>query len=63
MFSETSGGLDPRDVTEDAVKPIGSPSSVEDVTTVIPEAWFRKTALSAAEPVRSKLGVLSFMSR
>lgn len=38
MFSETSGGFDPREVTEDAVNPIGSPSSVTEVTTVIPEA-------------------------
>jgi hypothetical protein len=30
---------------------------------VIPDAWFRNTAFSAAEPVRGKLGVLSFMSR
>lgn len=63
MFSETSGGLDPSDVTEEAVKPIGTPASVEEVTTVIPDAWFRNTAFSAAEPVRGKLGVLSFMSR
>lgn len=63
MFRETSGGFDPSDVTEEAVKPIGTPASVEEVTTVMPEAWFLKTAFRAADPVRSKLGELSFMSR
>ena len=63
MFSETRGWFEPSDVTEEAVKPIGMPASVEEVTTVMPDAWFRNTAFRAADPVRSKLGVLSFMSR
>jgi hypothetical protein len=63
MLSDTNGGFEPSDVTEEAVKPIGIPASVEEVTTVIPDAWFRNTAFRAADPVRSKLGDLSFMSR
>jgi hypothetical protein len=63
MFKDTSGGLEPREVTDEAVKPIGSPSLVADVTTVMPEAWLRKTDLRASEPCRSKLRELSFISR
>lgn len=54
MFSDTRGGLEPRDVTEDAVKPIGSPLSVRLVTMAMPLAWFLNTALSASSPRRSK---------
>ena len=63
MLSETSGGFEPSEVTEEAVKPIGSPSAVAEVTTVIPEAWLRKTDFRASEPSRSKLRELSFISR
>lgn len=54
MFRETSGGFDPRDVTDEAVKPIGSPVAVLEVTIAMPLAWFLNTALSASSPRRSK---------
>jgi len=54
MLRETSGGLDPSDVTEDAVNPMGSPKLVRLVTIAMPLAWFRNTALSASSPRRSK---------
>lgn len=55
MFTETRGGFEPSDVTEEAVKPIGSPASVLEVTIAIPLAWFLKIAFSADSPDRSKV--------
>jgi hypothetical protein len=40
-------------VTEEAVKPIGSPAAVLEVMIAIPLAWFLKIALRADSPVRS----------
>ena len=54
MFRDTSGGLDPSEVTEEAVKPIGLPAWSAAVTSEIPVAWFRNTVLSASGPERSK---------
>lgn len=56
MFIETRGGLEPREVIEEAVKPIGSPAEVRDVIIVIPEAWLRNTDSSASVPLRGKSG-------
>ena len=50
MLKVTSGGLDPRDVTEVAVKPIGSPTALEEVTMATPEACLLKVAFSASAP-------------
>lgn len=52
MLKETSGGFEPREVTEVAVKPIGSPVAVADVMIATPEACLRKVALSASAPWR-----------
>lgn len=41
----TSGGLDPREVIEVAVKPTGDPSSAVAVITATPEACLLKAAL------------------
>ena len=38
MFIETNGGLEPNEVIDEAVKPIGSPCMVREVMIVIPEA-------------------------
>lgn len=38
MFTETRGGFDPKEVTEDAVNPIASPSLVLEVTIAMPLA-------------------------
>lgn len=54
MLKETSGGLDPSEVTEVAVKPIGSPDSVTEVMIATPEACLRNAAFSASEPNRLK---------
>jgi hypothetical protein len=54
MFSEISGGVDPNEVTEEAVKPIGFSSLSAAVTRAMPVAWFRKTALRPSGPERSK---------
>lgn len=44
----TSGGLDPREVIEVAVKPTGEPSSAVAVITATPEACLLKAALRAS---------------
>lgn len=49
MFRETSGGLEPRLVALDAVKPKG-PLSFEPVMIVSPDAYLLKAALRASEP-------------
>jgi hypothetical protein len=52
MLKDTSGGLDPSEVTEVAVKPIGSPSLVAEVIIATPEACLRKVAFSASAPCK-----------
>jgi hypothetical protein len=38
MFIETNGGLEPSEVIDEAVKPIGLPCVVREVMIVIPDA-------------------------
>lgn len=63
MLKDANGGLDPSDVTEDAVKPIGSPSLLVDVIMATPEACILNTALSASEPSRGNVGSKFVISR
>ena len=56
MFIDTSGGFEPSEVIEEAVKPIGSPEEVLEVITAIPAAWFLKTDSSASVPLSGKSG-------
>lgn len=56
MFIETNGGLEPSEVIDEAVKPIGSPCLVREVMMVIPEAWLRNTESRASVPLRGKSG-------
>ena len=51
MLKDTSGGLDPSDVTEVAVKPIGLPSLSWEVMIATPDACIRKAVFSASEPI------------
>lgn len=62
MLKETSGGVEPRDVTEEAVNPMGFPSESRAVIRAIPDAWLRKTDLRASLPVRSKSLFVIFIS-
>ncbi len=54
MLNETSGGVEPNEVTEVAVKPIGSLDSVCEVIIATPEACKRNVARSASEPIAVK---------
>lgn len=63
MLNETSGGLDPREVIDVAVNPIGSPLSVAEVIIATPEACIRNTDFSASDPVRGNLGSFVVISR
>jgi hypothetical protein len=54
MLNDTSGGFEPSEVTEVAVKPIGSPSLSCEVMIATPEAWVRKAAFRASEPITGK---------
>lgn len=62
MLKETSGGLEPSEVTEVAVKPMGAPDSVEAVTTTTPEACLLNVALSASAPKRLEKSGMLFIS-
>jgi len=50
MLKETRGGVDPSEVTEVAVNPIGFPLAVFEVIIATPEACIRKAVLSASCP-------------
>ena len=63
MLNETRGGLEPREVTEVAVKPIGSADLVAEVITATPEACMRKAVFSASGPVTWNLESLIIISR
>ncbi len=63
MLNDTRGGVEPRDVTDVAVKPIGSSASVDEVMIATPEACIRKVVLSASEPVTGNLESIVVISR
>lgn len=62
MLKDTRGGFDPSEVTEVAVKPIGSPDSFVEVITATPEACLRKVAFSASTPLRREKSGKLFIS-
>lgn len=54
MLKDTSGGFDPSEVTDVAVKPIGWPASSCEVMMATPDACIRKAVFSASEPITGK---------